>query len=196
MRWILAVILLGSSAQAATSPQECARIRVDADRLLCFDRLFPPPGHSPSAAGTWRVEARKSEPNDRPEVFLLAESRQPHLGQSGIGETLKLAIVCRENETSVSLQLGGERIIDLQSGRMVRYRVDERPQQSQAFLVSFDQKVLGLKGASAIAFAKELFGGQSLVVQVRPWLQSSVAGEFDIAGLEEAIKPLRQACQW
>jgi type VI secretion system protein VasI len=196
MRWILTVVMLGSSALAATTPEECASIEVDTDRLACFDLLFPPATDSPSAAAGWDVEVRRSDLDGRTDVFLLTESRQPHITQSGARENLDLAIMCRDNETSVSLQLGGERIIDLQNGRVVTYQVDDGPEHSRPFLVSFDQKVLGLKAASAIAFARELFGGQSLSVHVRPWLQSSVTGEFNIAGLEEAIRPLREACQW
>ena len=51
-------------------------------------------------------------------------------------------------------------------------------------------------GANAIGFAKKLFSGNNLLIRATPYSDSSIQVEFPIAGLEQAIAPLRKACKW
>ena len=56
---------------------------------------------------------------------------------------------------------------------------------------------LGLgDGFAAIPFVKKLFGHSKLLIQAASFSDSTVTAEYDIAGLEEAIAPLREACHW
>jgi hypothetical protein len=58
---------------------------------------------------------------------------------------------------------------------------------------SNDNEALGLwSGGAAIPFIKELFGATTLLVRATPFNESAVTAELPIAGLEEAIKPLRE----
>ena len=41
-----------------------------------------------------------------------------------------------------------------------------------------------------------MFGAKKLFVEATPFSETAVRGEFDIAGLETAIEPLRKACHW
>ncbi|HHD81926.1 MAG TPA: hypothetical protein ENK94_01905, partial [Campylobacterales bacterium] len=48
----------------------------------------------------------------------------------------------------------------------------------------------------SIGFTKDLIKHDKLLVQLTPYGDSPVMTTFDIGGLEEAIKPLRKACNW
>jgi len=72
----------------------------------------------------------------------------------------------------------------------------ERIGSLKPFTESTDHKALGLSGASSIAFIKEMFGAQRLFIRATPFNESAVTGEFNISGLDDAIKPLRKACGW
>jgi type VI secretion system protein VasI len=86
---------------------------------------------------------------------------------------------------------------DRAGGGTVTYRVDRLPPRTQPFSVSNDNKSLGLWGAtSAIPFIKSLFGAERLLLRATPFRESDLNLEFNVSGLEEAIKPLRTACKW
>ena len=48
----------------------------------------------------------------------------------------------------------------------------------------------------AIKYIKSLFGGKKLSVRAYPRSGNFVDAEFDITGIENAIKPIREACNW
>ena len=48
----------------------------------------------------------------------------------------------------------------------------------------------------AISFLKSLLQSNKLVAQITPYNESPVTAIFNTAGLENAIKPLRETCHW
>jgi type VI secretion system protein VasI len=62
-------------------------------------------------------------------------------------------------------------------------------------VVSRDHASLGLwNEAASIPLIKSLFGAERLLVRARPYSEDAVTAEFAIGGLEDAAKPLREAC--
>jgi type VI secretion system protein VasI len=56
---------------------------------------------------------------------------------------------------------------------------------------------LGLwNGNAAIPFIKKMMEHEKMVIRATPFSDSAVTAEYRISGLEEAIKPLRDACKW
>jgi type VI secretion system protein VasI len=47
-----------------------------------------------------------------------------------------------------------------------------------------------------IAFLKSMMEANTLVAQVTPYNESPVTAIFDTTGLADAIKPLRETCNW
>jgi len=56
---------------------------------------------------------------------------------------------------------------------------------------------LGLwDGSAPTSFIKLLMTGQTIVFRVTPFNESPLEFTMHLAGLEEALKPLRAACKW
>lgn len=193
------ILLLNQSAAAQDGdPKKCASIRDDRLRLECFDLLFQKtPQTIPVSRGNWQVTQEKSKIDDTSNVFLQLRSTEPVVNRYGRQEYLILWIACREKQTSLYIIFGGHFMASLNTGGDVVYRVDKRPAQKKSFRELNDHKALGLWTAGeAIPFVRNLFDGSVLYVRTTPHSESSVSGEFNITGIEEAIKPLSEACSW
>jgi type VI secretion system protein VasI len=51
-------------------------------------------------------------------------------------------------------------------------------------------------GGQAIPLIKQMFGRKNFLVQATPFNESPLTLDFDIIGVEEAVKGLRTACDW
>ena len=185
----------------------CSRIQDSIKRIACFDALVadsaptlqptPSATERPSGSGQWNVTTKVSKIDDSTNVYLLLESIEPIRGRFGENAPMTLSVVCRENKTALYFRFAGQFMSSLEGGGVITYRVDKRPAQTKAFLESNNHEALGLWGVSeAIPFIKGLFGAERLFVRAIPYNESAVSGEFVVGGLENAIKPLRQACGW
>lgn len=194
----LSVAIACSTSVAAQ--EDCAGIDADLDRLACYDRAS---GRTPVVTqarteGSWRVRSEKSEFKDTTDWFLSLESDEPlRCNMFGQHERATLIIRCMENTTSAYITTA----CHLTSGHggygNVEYRVDDAPTRTEAFDASTDNKALGLwSGGAAIPFVKRLMDGDELLTRFTPFGESPVSARFDIAGLQSALAPLREACGW
>ena len=86
---------------------------------------------------------------------------------------------------------------DIQGKGRITYRLDSEDAARHTFRESNDNQALGLwSGGQAIPFIKGMLGHDRMLIRATPFSDSTVTGEFNIAGLDEAIKPLREACNW
>lgn len=53
-----------------------------------------------------------------------------------------------------------------------------------------------LSGGQTIPVIQEMFDAEQLTVRATPFNESTITVQFPIAGLQEAIEPLREACNW
>ena len=196
--------------------QACATQDATAARRQCLDDLLirfgyrtaPPPGAAsieltppvgsrrPSGSfRAWSYRTETSRVDDSTTIILLLPARD--LARDRVGRTFRfeLSIRCAEGMMSVAFDFDGL-AVSAQSAAAVTWRVDDRPPGTMAMQRSSDSRSLGLTGASAIPFIETLFGGQTLVIQANPLSGSQMVAEFPIAGIEEAIVPLREACGW
>ncbi|WP_238366934.1 type VI secretion system-associated protein TagO [Mesobacterium pallidum] len=92
---------------------------------------------------------------------------------------------------------GGFFLSDIQGHGRVDLRVDQHQTRTQSMNVSTDNQALGLwNGGRSIPVIKSMFDSETLAVRLTPHSESPQEFAFNISGLEEAIKPLRQACHW
>jgi type VI secretion system protein VasI len=193
------LILWGAPGQGASDGKECAAIKDDGKRLECYDLLFRSTVTvEPSdPESRWRVKTETSKIDDSKNVFMSLEAKDPHRNRFGEAEHPTLLIACRENVTNLWIWFAGEFMSDLQGRGRVTYRIDKQEARSRSFRESNDHVALGLwSGGAAIPFIKEMFGASWLFVRAVPFSESAVTAEFPIAGIEEAITPLREACHW
>jgi len=211
----IAIVIFGLSIGAAVaensdSIKRCAALKTDAVRLACFDHIAKGGSgtvtesndendfvaSAPVAHSNWDVRFDTSQVDDTRKVFLSSRALDMSSGRYGNKTRFTLMIACRENKTNFWIHFGGHFMSDYQHGR-VTYRIDKNPAQRKRLRESNNNESLGLwNGGAAIPFIKALFGAERLFVQATPHSESSVEAEFDISGLESAIKPLRESCHW
>jgi type VI secretion system protein VasI len=189
-------IFLIATPVAAQTAVDCARITNPDARLSCFDALFKT-DLPVSQPGKWEVRETRSALNDKSEVSLRVQSQDRIAGRYGRLEHASLWISCSENTTRIYIVWGGHFMADLHGGGRVDFRIDSRAPTHVMMQRSNDYRALGLwQGQSAIPFVRQLLNGSELYVRAIPLNESRVEARFPIAGLDEAIRPLRAACAW
>lgn len=147
--------------------------------------------------GKWVVREDKSAFDDSRTVILSIDSDEPIRGQFGAPGPAVLQLRCMEDTTSVYLWLNDLFLSDIEGYGFVDYRIDELQAASVQMSVSTDNKALGLwSGGKAIPYLEQLIGAKKVVFRATPFNESPVEFSFDLAGLETAISPLREACAW
>lgn len=147
--------------------------------------------------GDWDVSHDKSAFDDTDTVVLRLDSLEHIRGNFGGSGPATLLLRCMENTTSVYLTLNDHFLADIQGYGRVEYRIDGGKAASANMKESTDNKALGLwRGTQAIPFIKTLMTGERVVMRATPFNESPVEFEFRLAGITEAIKPLRSACKW
>ncbi|QDC11359.1 hypothetical protein FHY55_19910 [Oceanicola sp. D3] len=151
----------------------------------------------PGDTGSWLVSQSESQFDDTPLIVLRLESRDVVRGKYNGTATPSLILRCMENTTSMFINPGGHFLSDIQGYGKVTYRIDDLKAASWRMSASTDNEVLGLwSGSKSIPQIKKLIQGNSLLVRLTPYNESALEFGFDLAGLNEAIKPLRKACNW
>jgi len=200
---LLVLCLMASSVHAATVKQlaTCSGNKNAVERLACFDNLAKTesadaPTTETADKGDWRVTSQTSKINDKTNVFLVAESIDEVRQRYGDSAKAAVNIVCREGHTDIYLTFGNNFLADIQGYGELTLRLDKRPAKKIHMSESTDHMALGLWNGVGGKLIKSMFGANHLFVEVTPFNESAVTAEFRIAGLEQAIEPLRKACKW
>lgn len=202
MRIALPMVVFCLSVHPATSAetlQTCAA-KPDALRLACYDALAEATVSAVTVVPTkseWSVQTETSPVDDSKNVFLQVAGTNGITDQYGQESEITLTLACRENVTAAIVNFGGHFMSDLGGAGRVTYRIDTAPAQTKSFSESNNHEALGLwNGATSIPWIKSLFGGTKMYIEATPYSQNVVSDFLRIAGLEEAITPLREACGW
>lgn len=197
---LLTGMLIATSATVANaqSGEDCAKIEDGATRLLCYDGAFRVQRESrPSEQSDWDVTITTSRLDDNTNVMLLLNSIEQISSRFTGRDNGRIYIHCRENVTSLYITMADHFLADIQGYGEVTYRLDTKPAQKRSMTVSTDNMALGLwNGGNAIPFIRAMFGAENMLVQITPFSESAKTVDFRVAGLEEAIAPLREACNW
>ncbi|MER5172655.1 type VI secretion system-associated protein TagO [Thioclava kandeliae] len=206
----LTIALLAAPISALADVADCVKITDPDERLACFDTATAEQkseeetkpdtnaiaNEETGDTGLWTVQQETSEFDDSSTVFVsIASSENTNCPYKD--EPLRVTLACRENSTNAWVTFGGCFMSSLQGRGKVTYRLDSLPAVTKSFRESNNHMALGLwSGGTAIPFIKEMLGKEKLALRATPFSDSTVSGTFDIKGLDEAIKPLRAACNW
>lgn len=196
---ICAAFFLPSWALAA--PADCISVEPDLDRLACYDKEA---GRTPKAVplpvilGKWRSQAETSKLTDQPTIVMALDSEEIIDCGWNRGEKISLVLRCMENKTTLYFSTGCHMTAsDYSSYGDITYRLDDQKARTVAGAESTDNKALGLwSGGKSVPVIKQMIGKSRMVVRMTPYGESPFTATFDIAGLEAAVKPLREACKW
>lgn len=195
----IGALLFINDAVAAEKQEiaKCAAKDSDAARLVCYDTLArslgveKPKSSISHGVGKWNTRVDRSPIDDSENVYLTVEAEEiVHSGYKTVKPTLYVR--CSEKKTNVFITW--DLYLGLESTQMLS-RFDTAKATTGTWSISTDNTAVFAQG-SDIAFAKKMMGHEKLLTQITPYGESPVMATFKIAGLTDAIKPLRKACGW
>lgn len=194
-----ALCLLVPGAPTRAEIARCLTIENSLDRLACYDEeagYAPEVQEETTGNGDWRVRTETSKIDDSDNVWVSLSSQEQTSCPYKSGSH-SIHIACRENSTNLWIHFGDCFMSSIQGKGRVTYRLDSEKAQTQQFRESNNNMALGLwSGGQAIPFIKKMIGHDRLIVRATPFSDSTVTAEYRISGLDEAVKPLREACNW
>lgn len=175
----------------------CAAKDSDAIRLICYDEIAKslgvdkPVTKITKGKGKWRIREDTSAIDDSVNVYLSLAANETV--KSGYNSVIpELHIRCAENKTNVFVTWG--LYLGLDETKMLT-RFDKEKATTTTWSISTNNKSVFVRSGD-INYAKTLMKHEKLLLQITPYNENPVVATLDIGGLEEAIKPLRGACQW
>lgn len=188
-----------SSLSIAVSDKEvakCAAVSNDINRLECYDNLaksnkLAPNSNIKSAnKGDWKVNIDVNPLDDSKTVILSIYSNE-NIRTGFRNQKIPLIIRCKSNTTD--LYINWANYLGLDSTN-VTTRIDKDNAITEKWVLSTDNKATFAR--NAISLAKRMLQGSTLIAQTTPYSESPVMVTFNLDGLQEAIKPLRETCKW
>lgn len=193
-----ALCILWTSTESWADIRRCHEIKEKEKRLSCYDAEtnYFRPSQRIIESGDWIIQRTTSKIDDSTNVFLRLPSYDQTNCRYKRGNH-NINIACRENKTSLWITFSNCFMSDNSGRGRVTYRIDTNPASTISMRESTDHMALGLwSGGTSIRFIKSLLGHNKLLIRATPFSESAVTGEYNITGLDEAIRPLREACNW
>ncbi len=160
----------------------------------------PEPTDAPPAGdtGAWIVGEIETDPmTDEPVANsgLLASS-----GTSSDGTPIMLGVACTAAGTT-RLAIGWHDYLGSDSLVEVQMRIDDGTASSELWSLLDNGEITIYTDPSsfsddAVDMIMRLTGASRLVVQVRTFANGTTTATFDLAGMENAIANVREACDW
>lgn len=195
MKAFVGVVALLAISTAHAS-EECASISNDQRRLACYDAEYRPTAERKTVS-EWVVSEQTSPIDDSKTVVLRTSAMEPVAGRFRRDSRPSLILRCHENTTVMYMSFDAHHMADIQGYGRVTLRIDQQNAVTRDMLASTDSKALGLwNGGRSIPVIRSLFDADVLTVRATPFSESPITVQFPISGLEEAITPLREACNW
>ncbi len=122
-------------------------------------------------------------------------------GASKWGKPIVLWVRCKDNATDVFIDWGeylGDDSLDVYDDwKWVSERLGGKAVVKRKWGVSTDKKALFYRpGGSAYKFAASLVGADQYVAATTPYNENPRTAVFNLAGVEAALAPVRDACGW
>jgi type VI secretion system protein VasI len=203
----------------------CSVIKSDLRRLTCYDQAFgqhpgtdaapsprveatPASPPSPTANGDLTVpdgqtgwtnkESASGLDNSKTEVAILpaASTRLSRFAESKLQQHAALIIRCKEGKTD--LYIGYTDLVDgMEHTIAVQYRVGNEPVKKSRWGISQDFESYGTwQTAETIPLIKSLLKADEFYVRGDAGSMGTSEASFKLAGIEQAVAPVRQSCHW
>lgn len=193
-----------SAAQSATTLEElraeiadCAQRTSNAEKLACYNVMArynglndtKPTVIDTSLKSPWTISEKIDPINDKKTVTLINTATT---GTNRYGKSISLVIRCKHNRsTDVYIDWGTY----LGRDAYVSLRIDNAKRFRETWDLSND-KTASFYRYNRIKLIKKFLTGNKLVAQTTPYSSNTITAVFDTNGLEDAIKSLREACDW
>lgn len=178
----------------------CAKDRSPTTRLACFDALAakhagPNTSTVTSTGSKWIVSSETSRIDDSKTVILRLRAENEVAGWPGKSVTPSLVIRCKERQTEAYFVTGMSPMVEYGTdGATITLRIDKTAAFKLRAGKSTDGEALFLP--SAVSQIKRMMTGSVLLFEFVPFNSSPQMATFQIAGLSDAVKPVKEACKW
>lgn len=174
----MAMLTLVTPAPAQSDARACTAIEDDAQRLACFDAAFAAP----------------VAPGETPSVTFLSEQLIP--GRPSGRLPAEMVVACADGVLQVRFSFANQLMSATGDFAPITFQIDQQTARSRTLNAAPDNMALGFwTTGEANQFLNSLDGGQNLAVRVTPVSQRSLSVRFNLAGFDQAVAPIRQACQ-
>ena len=178
-----------TSATAQASPQACSLIEDEAQRLSCFDTLFP---KTPPAipVENWEISETRSATDDSLQISALLFPKGSE-NKIAMLDSVALGLRCKNGITTAIISTGTSSAAE---SAKVTYSLNNEPAQTGTWERSANFMSIGLwSEEDAIPFIKRLKNNGTLFVRLDNPPMDAV---FDLANVEDVIPRISTACRW
>ena len=175
----------------------CKSINDNNQRLACYDAAFEVNTSvvETNSKSKWVIIEDVSPIDDSKTVMLSLKSDSPI--KSDFSQVIPtLNIQCKERETDFYINFNI--FLSTHDIKPITRIDSDKAVNGVEWYISTDYKALFYPGSQKKIneFIKTLKDKKKFFIQVTPFSKGSVNTTFDLTGLDEAIKPVREACNW
>lgn len=175
----------------------CKSINDNEQRLACYDAAFEVNTSvvETNSESKWVITDEVSPIDDSKTVILSLKSDSP-IKSDFSKVTPKLYIICKERKTNFIIDF--DMFLSTDDIKPITRIDSDKAVNGVEWYISTDYKALFYPGSQKKIneFIKTLKDKKKFFIQVTPFSKGSVNTTFDLTGLDEAIKPVREACNW
>lgn len=176
---VVAIAIAGPvmPAAAQSTPEQCASIADDGERLACYDSLFRSTGAIPQDA------------------VVVVESERMIPAQPTGRAPATMTVACADGAPDVSFSFAGQLVSNTGDIAPVTFQVDAGGTAVRTLTANEDNTELRFATPrDAEAFLDSLIGGRNVKVRMTPVRQRSVTVDFRLPEVADQIAALRAGC--
>jgi type VI secretion system protein VasI len=189
-----------ANADVNTDVARCAAETNSVKRLECFDSLsnrlgVASPKISTTTVSKWQLSKETSRIDDSSNVIISLDADSSISGWPRKTHTPSLILRCKERKTEAYIVIGmSPQVESGTDGATVILRFDK--EKATEYQTSKSTNGEALFFGQSIGLIKKMLQHTTMLLQFVPFNSSPVMTTFDLRGLAEAVKPLKETCKW
>ena len=193
-------LVFSANADVNTDVARCAAESNSVKRLECFDSLsnrlgVASPKTTISTTSKWEVRKETSRIDDSTNVTISLDADSSISGWPGKTHTPSLVLRCKERKTDAYIITGMPPQVEYgTNGASVTIRFDKEKATKYQTSKSTDGEALFF--GQSVGLIKNMLQHTTLLFEFVPFNSSPAMTTFDLRGLAEAVKPLKETCKW
>jgi type VI secretion system protein VasI len=189
-----------ANADVSTDVARCAAESNSVKRLECFDSLsnrlgVASPKTDITTVSKWQVNKETSRIDDSTNVIISLDADSSISGWPGKTHIPSLILRCKERKTEAYIVTGMSPQVEYGTdGATITLRFDKEKATKYQTSKSTDGESLFF--GQSVGLIKKMLQHTTLLFEFVPFNSSPTMTTFDLRGLAEAVKPLKEICKW